>query len=96
MVSRGGEEVAEKKGPREAKTKRSADGGKREHRGFGTCKSEPGDPGKSSVGTCASLLLPANPNCSHQNTQRKRIKEEFPRIGNEPQGNKAEFSKPVK
>lgn len=96
MASRGGEEVAEKKGPGEGETKRSADGRKRENRGSGTCESEPGDPGKPSLGTCASPWPPANPNCSHQNTQRKRIKEEFPRIGNEPQGNTVEFSQPIK
>lgn len=65
MASRDGEEVAEKKGPGEGKTVRSGDGRKRENRGYGTSKSEPGDPGKPSLGICASLLLPANPNCSH-------------------------------
>ena len=57
--------VAEKKGPGEGKTTRSGDGRKRENRRDGTSKSKPGGPGKPSLGICASLLLPAKPNCSH-------------------------------
>lgn len=86
------EEVAEKKGPGEGKTTRSGDGRNRENRGYGTSKSEPGGPGKPSLGTlCLSAAA-----CQPQLFSLKHTEEKNKRIGNEPQGNKAEFSKSIK